>query len=60
MGNASRYVRLTRRDFLSTATAFLVDPQTPPDLTLTIGTVEVAIAPKRTIRTICTGTRSNW
>jgi len=43
---------MTRRDFLSTATAFLVDPQTPPDLTLTIGTVEVAIAPKRTIRTI--------
>ena len=51
---------LTRRDFFSGAAAFLADPQTPPDLTLTIGTVEVAIAPKRTIRTIRTGTRSNW
>ena len=41
----------TRREFLSTAAAFLADPQAPTDLTLTIGTVDVAIAPKRTIRT---------
>jgi len=42
----------TRRDFLSTAAAFFLDPQAPPDLTLQIGTVDVAIAPKRTIRTV--------
>lgn len=42
----------TRRDFLSTTAAFLFDAQAPADLTLKIGTVEVAITPKRTIRTI--------
>ncbi|MGA3098319.1 MAG: multicopper oxidase domain-containing protein [Bryobacteraceae bacterium] len=42
----------TRRDFLSTAAALFFDPQAPADLTLKIGTVDVAIAPKRTIRTI--------
>ena len=42
----------TRRDFLSTAAAFFLDPQAPPDLTLKIGTVDVEIAPKRTIRTV--------
>jgi FtsP/CotA-like multicopper oxidase with cupredoxin domain len=42
----------TRRDFLSAAGAFFLDPQGPADLTLKIGTVDVAIAPKRTIRTI--------
>jgi FtsP/CotA-like multicopper oxidase with cupredoxin domain len=42
----------TRRDFLSTAAAaFFYDPQSPADITLTIGPVDVAIAPKRTIRT---------
>src|ERR1035438_867176 len=43
---------MNRRDFLSTAAAFFLDPQTPADVTLQIGTVDVAIAPKRTIRTI--------
>jgi len=42
----------TRRGFLSTAAAFFLAPQTPADLTLKIGAVDVAIAPKRTIRTI--------
>jgi FtsP/CotA-like multicopper oxidase with cupredoxin domain len=41
----------TRRDFLSATAAFFLDPQPPVDLTLTIGTVEVAISPKRAIRT---------
>jgi FtsP/CotA-like multicopper oxidase with cupredoxin domain len=41
----------TRRDFLSTAAAFFLDPQTPADLTLKIGAVEVPIGPKHTIRT---------
>jgi FtsP/CotA-like multicopper oxidase with cupredoxin domain len=41
----------TRRDFLSTAAAFFVDPQPPADLTLKIGAVEVTIAPKHTIQT---------
>jgi FtsP/CotA-like multicopper oxidase with cupredoxin domain len=43
---------VTRRAFLSAASAALLDAQTPADLTLTIGNVEVAISPKRTIRTI--------
>ena len=42
----------TRRGFLSTTAAFLFDPSAPADLTLKIGAVEVAIAPKRTVRTI--------
>src|ERR1035438_930471 len=42
----------TRRDFLSTAAAFFFAPQAPADITLKIGTVDVAIAPKRTVRTI--------
>src|ERR1035438_8042300 len=41
----------TRRDFLSTTAAFFLDPQTPADLTLRIGAVEVPIGPKPTIRT---------
>jgi FtsP/CotA-like multicopper oxidase with cupredoxin domain len=41
----------TRRDFLSATAALFLDPQPPADLTLTIGSVEVAISPKRTIRT---------
>ncbi len=42
----------TRRDFLSTAAAFLLEPpQQPAALTLSIGPVAVDIAPRRTIRT---------
>jgi FtsP/CotA-like multicopper oxidase with cupredoxin domain len=41
----------TRRDFLSATAAFFFDPQPAADLTLTIGNVEVAIGPKRTIKT---------
>lgn len=40
----------SRREFLATASAFFLEPQPPADVTLTIGGVEVAIAPKRTIR----------
>jgi len=44
---------MNRRDFLSSTTAaFFLDPQATADVTLQIGTVDVAIAPKRTIRTI--------
>jgi FtsP/CotA-like multicopper oxidase with cupredoxin domain len=47
---------MNRRDFLSTTAAFFLDPQAPADLTLQIGTVDVPIAPKRTIRTVgCNG-----
>ncbi len=42
----------TRRGFLSATAAFFLDPQNAPDLTVTIGSVEVAIAPKHTVRTI--------
>ena len=41
----------TRREFLSTSAAFLLNAQAPADVTLNIGNVEVAIAPKRTIKT---------
>src|SRR5271165_1494113 len=41
----------TRRDLLLTPAALLLKAQAPADLTLRIGNVEVAIAPKRTIRT---------
>ena len=41
----------TRRELLSSAAAFFFDPQMPADLTLTIGAVEAAIAPKHTVRT---------
>ncbi len=43
---------MTRRDFLSTPSALLLQGQTPADLTLSIGDVEVEIAPKRSIRTV--------
>jgi FtsP/CotA-like multicopper oxidase with cupredoxin domain len=42
----------TRRDFLSIPLALSLQAQAPADLTLSIGNVEVEIAPKRTIRTI--------
>jgi FtsP/CotA-like multicopper oxidase with cupredoxin domain len=44
-------VNPTRRDFLAAAGARFLDPQDPADVTLTIGTVEVAIAPKHAIQT---------
>ncbi len=43
---------MNRRQFLTSTSSFLLQAQTPADLTLTIGNVEVAIAPKRTIRTV--------
>jgi len=44
-------MNFTRRDFLSTTAAFFFDPQPAADVTLKIGNVEVAIGPKRTVRT---------
>jgi FtsP/CotA-like multicopper oxidase with cupredoxin domain len=41
----------TRREFLSSAAAFFPDPQTAADVTLTIGAMDVEIAPRRTVRT---------
>ncbi len=41
----------SRRDFLAAAAALLADPQPAADYTLTIGNVDLLIAPKRTVRT---------
>src|ERR1700744_1495756 len=41
----------TRRDFLSIPSALFLQAQVPADLTLSIGKVEVEIAPKHIIRT---------
>jgi len=41
----------SRREFLAGSAAFFFPPQSPADLTLKIGSVDLAISPKKTIRT---------